>query len=252
MEHSLDELLDGMASPDPTVRDGWAYAELSGGVEDGSLAAHHDVIRERAVAHLSSPDLHVRTFAPLMLCWLLEAGDRDRASYDAFASWYATEPDTRAWDGEIGWLHAVAHGADYLGDAVTAGVAEPAEALDLLTARVLAPGGVWLAQEESRLAVAAVQALVLSDVATAATWVGPLHRAVTHWQETRTPGDPWPATIANIRALATTLYVALAEQPTVHRAPVTVPEDVAREVMTALAELVGAATPWLVQARPRS
>ncbi|MFJ4953043.1 DUF2785 domain-containing protein [Streptomyces sp. NPDC088760] len=32
--------------------------------------------------------------------------------YAAFSAWYPAEQDTRGWDDSLGWLHAVAHGAD--------------------------------------------------------------------------------------------------------------------------------------------
>jgi hypothetical protein len=35
-----------------------------------------------------------------------------RRWYGAFAGWYPRERDVRGWDDELGWLHAVAHGAD--------------------------------------------------------------------------------------------------------------------------------------------
>ncbi|MGW5030708.1 DUF2785 domain-containing protein [Streptomyces nigra] len=30
----------------------------------------------------------------------------------AFSAWYPQERDTPGWDDSLGWLHAVAHGAD--------------------------------------------------------------------------------------------------------------------------------------------
>jgi hypothetical protein len=32
--------------------------------------------------------------------------------YAAYSAWYPAERVTRGWDDELGWLHAVAHGAD--------------------------------------------------------------------------------------------------------------------------------------------
>ena len=48
-EHDLGTLLDGLSSPDPGVRDGWAYAELATGISTGRFAEHTDLIRTTAV-----------------------------------------------------------------------------------------------------------------------------------------------------------------------------------------------------------
>src|SRR6202034_786369 len=71
---------------------------------------------------LKDQELQARTFADLILAEVVE---RDMTSgrataeaslrwRDAFASWYPAERDLRGWDERLGWLHAVAHGADAL------------------------------------------------------------------------------------------------------------------------------------------
>uniref|UniRef100_UPI0036D414D2 DUF2785 domain-containing protein n=1 Tax=Sphingopyxis terrae TaxID=33052 RepID=UPI0036D414D2 len=74
--------------------------------------------RPRVSTH---PDIQARSFAALVLARVL---DRVRAVpqvvaeettdrwYGAFAAWFPAEVDTRGWDDTLGWLHAVAHGAD--------------------------------------------------------------------------------------------------------------------------------------------
>jgi len=116
-------LLVLLSSPDPHERDEIAYTELArriaGGDEDHALARLGDLMATR----FSASEIQVRTFAALILA---EVVDRDRITdlagqptvtrwRDAFAAWYRSEEDLRGWDDQLGWLHAIAHGADALG-----------------------------------------------------------------------------------------------------------------------------------------
>lgn len=85
----------------------------------------------------ASAEVQARTFAPLMLTWVVDAGDRE--AFEAVARWYPAESDTRGYDDDFGWLHAVAHGADYLGECARTGIATGREVLDLLAARLIGP-----------------------------------------------------------------------------------------------------------------
>lgn len=156
MLHGLQQLLDGLASPDPAVRDGWAYSELAEGIEGGRFEQDRLQIRTAALEHLGSAQVKARTFAPLILAWLIDAGDRNRGAFEAVARWYPAEVDTRGYDDRLGWLHAVAHGADYLGDCAQAHIATRPQILSLLAARLLGPGPAWHDQEGARVAHAAV------------------------------------------------------------------------------------------------
>ncbi len=91
---------------------------MGSGAEDGDLVGLGDEMALR----LKDPEIQVRTFAALILAEVVE---RDMASgrataeavlrwRDAFAAWYPAERDLRGWDERLGWLHAVAHGADAL------------------------------------------------------------------------------------------------------------------------------------------
>ncbi|MFF0740878.1 DUF2785 domain-containing protein [Streptomyces sp. NPDC004111] len=118
--HALKEAL---ASPDPELRDALAYSAaatwIGAGELDSALEALGDAMAERLATH---PEVQARTFAPLVLDSILErttaappglvrpaAVDR---WYRAFADWYAAERETEGWSDSLGWLHAVAHGAD--------------------------------------------------------------------------------------------------------------------------------------------
>lgn len=54
MAHGLDVLLDGLASEDQGVRDGWAYEELARGIAEQRFAGDVELIRATAVARLES------------------------------------------------------------------------------------------------------------------------------------------------------------------------------------------------------
>lgn len=184
MAHDLQRLVDGLASADPSVRDGWAYLELAEGIGSGRFAQDCPRIRAAAIAHLGSTAVQARTFAPLMLAWLVDAGDRDREAFEAVARWYPAESDTRGYDDRLGWLHAVAHGADYLGECARTGIATGREVLDLLAARLIGPGPAWRDQEDARVAHAAVAAMARCAEEDAAAWLGPVTAALDDFEET--------------------------------------------------------------------
>lgn len=250
MSHDLQVLLDGLASADPVVRDGWAYSELAEGIEGGRFAGDWPRIRAAALAHLESADVQARTFAPLMLTWLVAAGDRDRDAFDAVARWYPAESDTRGYTDRLGWLHAVAHGADYLGECARAGIATGSQVLDLLAARLLGPGQAWHDQEDARVAHAAVVALGRCTANEASAWLGPVATALDAFEEAvddeQATGRP-PAWIHNTYSTCTSLYVALSEQPRDGEDNARI--DHADATRAALARIVSRMTPWLVMPR---
>lgn len=249
MPHSLQTLLDGLSSEDPEVRDGWAYAELAEGIDDGRFDNDWAHIRAAALTHLQSPHVHARTFAPLMLTWLIAAGDRDRGSFEAVARWYLHESDTRGHDDRLGWLHAVAHGADYLGECARAGVATGPEVLDLLAARLVGPGPAWRQQEQARVAHAAVLALADCTEEEASGWLNSVGLALdsladNHMQPATGPPPAW---LHNTHTTCTCLYLALSEKPRDGEDPARI--EVALAARGALARTASRITPWLVGAQ---
>lgn len=247
MTHTLDELLDAMASRDPDVRDGWAYQELSEGITGGRFAAEHDQIRTRMTRALSDGEIQARAFAPLVLAWLVVAGDRDASAYETFANWYATESDTRGYDSERGWLHAVAHGADYLGEAAKAGIAAPEQVLDLAATRMVADGPIWAQQEDARLGVAMLVALARIEPAHADCWFATIERALDSFEAASTlPPPPW---LRNVSMTLSGVYLALAEQPMDGDDEVAVDPDVSAIVRANCATVLARMQPWMVQPR---
>jgi Protein of unknown function (DUF2785) len=121
-EYSRENLLTMLRSADPAERGEVACLamvhRIGSGAEDGDLVALGDEMALR----LQDPEIQVRTFAALILAEVVE---RDMTSgrataeavlrwRDAFAAWYPAERDLGGWDERLGWLHAVAHGADAL------------------------------------------------------------------------------------------------------------------------------------------
>ncbi|MFB7474597.1 DUF2785 domain-containing protein [Kitasatospora sp. NPDC056184] len=154
-----------LRSPDPHVRDSLAYEQLCRWVPlltPEQRLALGDEMAER----LSDPEIQARTFAPLILADLADLGAHRPAWLDAFARWYLAESDLRGFDPGLGWLHAVAHGADYLA-ALGRGplLADPAPLLELVAARLLAPTDHVLdALEDDRLGRALAQILTRPEL----------------------------------------------------------------------------------------
>lgn len=227
LSDAVGELTDMLAAADPAVRDDLAYSILitwiRRGVLDDRLAALGDLM----VSRLAHPEIQARTFAPLILA---AAVDRDTAAgvlgeagprewFELFAAWWVAEPDIRGWDDQLGWLHAVAHGADLAGAlGVSAGLAA-AEVLTVIARRVVAPTGYQYAQmEEDRVARAIVRVLgrpgLTAEEATG--WLAVIDELFA----TGGPGS-LPVPVANTLAVLRATYVMADRAPTPHARAVT-------------------------------
>lgn len=250
MEHSLQVLLAGLADPDPGIRDGWAYAELAEGIASGRFAGEKDIILATAVSRFGHDDIWARSFAPLVLAWLADAGVFDRAAFTAFARWYVGERDTRGHDPDHGWLHAVAHVADLLGVCVARGHISGDEALAVVAQRLLAPGTAWRHQEDARLARAVVTAVAAArdsgglgastanDPIGPPPWVADLHRGLDRFEEAAPEGEP-PAWVHNTSVTCAKAHLALTLADAV-------PPPRRAAHLTGLAGVVRRMEPWLV------
>ncbi|MFI5528571.1 DUF2785 domain-containing protein [Kitasatospora sp. NPDC051853] len=154
MRSELPGLLADLRSPDPAVRDDHAYVrlvELAPGLEEAERLRLGDELAGR----FGDPEVHVRSFAALVLARLVEAGAHRAEWVEAFARWYPAEPDLRGYDAGLGWLHAAAHGADLLAAFGRHPAVEPAPLLELGARRLLAPTGqVFDAMEDDRIGCA--------------------------------------------------------------------------------------------------
>ena len=209
-------LVELLRSPDPDVRDEVGFSELARRISSGAEDENLVNLGEQMTAMFSDPEIQARTFAALVLA---EVVDRDRITggtgepavlrwRDLFAAWFRAEQDLRGWDDRLGWVHAVAHGADALGSfgrSPRLGADDLAGLLLLARDRLLAPTTLLFANmEDERLANAI--ALVLSrpelDAESATTWLGKLGERLAAGE----PG-PVPAWGSNAMRTLRMLYV---------------------------------------------
>jgi len=125
-----------------------------------------------------------------------------------FGRWWLGETDLRGWDADLGWLHAVAHGADLLrafGRSPRLGGEQLRGLLELAVERLLAKHGyLWADGEDDRLGYALATVLTRPEISAADStgWLVRIKGTI----ESGEPG-PVPAWAANtLRALGS-LYV---------------------------------------------
>ncbi|MDH6108886.1 hypothetical protein P3T36_002234 [Kitasatospora sp. MAP12-15] len=141
-----DELSAMLVSPDPVVRDEHAYTAAARWIRDGQLDEILVGFGDAAATRLQHPEIQARTFAPLILRCVLTrsialgtAPQPAERWYAAFAAWFPAERDTRGRDDTLGWLHAVAHGADAAAAFAQALPARRPDLLELCAHRMTAP-----------------------------------------------------------------------------------------------------------------
>jgi hypothetical protein len=245
VEHTLRSLVEDLASPDPSVRDDHAYAALSRLVARGLPPADRTWLAARMLDRLGHDRVEARAFAPLVLAALVTAGHGEEAWVPTVTRWWLGETDLRGHDPALGWIHAVAHGADFYGACGLAGVGDAEELLDALAARIVAPTEhVWRDQEDDRVARAVTFVLARPGlpVGVATGWLG----AVGALFASGSPGAVPPEASNTMRTLRS-LHVALGEQVLRDDEPVVV--EHAEVVRAAAAQLLAEVTPWFW--RPR-
>jgi Protein of unknown function (DUF2785) len=173
---AIAELSEALRSPDPALRDKQAYAILAHWIPELD-SAQRRCLGSVMAARFTEPQIQARTFAPLILASVVEQGDFEPAWLTAFAKWYPAETDLRGYDPVLGWLHAVAHGADLLGAFGLSSQVDPARLLDLAAARLLARTDyVFAHQEDDRLGYAIGLTLTRAELSEAqsVTWLAPV------------------------------------------------------------------------------
>jgi hypothetical protein len=211
-------LVDDLRSPDPAVRDDGAYQELAELAGAGALDEHLVELGDRAAALLTDGTVQARSFGALLLALVVNRDTRTGRADDestqrwlgAACRWYPAEQDTRGWDRELGWLHAVAHGADALGELAASprtGRDGQAVLLDALVSRAVEPTDQhWLQDEDDRVALA-VMAVLLRDGLDSEQVRAAIERLSTGWTEAS--AAPVPAVADNCVRLARTLHLQL-------------------------------------------
>jgi len=238
------ELSEMLRSPKPEVRDSLAYSTLAAWIIRGNLPRDRQTdLGDQMAQRFTDPAVQARTFAPLILACL---ADRDLVEDEwvvAFEGWYPTEADLRGYDGSLGWLHAVAHGADLLGELGMTSTVDPERMLRLATARLTAPTDyVWRDQEDDRLGYAIAQTMTRDDLgpAEAVGWLDPLETLLEEPSEV-----PLPPTVSNALRTLRSLYVLLGTGVRVRGQDLPLVPRHASWVQARLVEVLHHGTPWM-------
>ncbi|GAA5513262.1 hypothetical protein Dcar01_01991 [Deinococcus carri] len=172
---ALHELLGMLASPDPAVRDAQAYSTLA----LWTRAGHFDgVLRElgdRAGSGLGNDQVLVRSFSALVLGEVVRRDAQQRVVGPAvrhlwmehWQFYYPSEQDVRSYDPDLGWIHAVAHGADTAREFALHPITTPAELnviLRTVTERLSSLPMPLYQTEEDRIALALLAVLSRTEV----------------------------------------------------------------------------------------
>jgi hypothetical protein len=172
----LADVCEALRSRDPAVRDEQAFSLLADWIPVLDPAERH-ALGNLMTRRFDDPEIQARTFAPLILARIIEEGDYDPGWLAGFAEWYPAETDVRGYDPELGWLHAIAHGADLLGAFARCPEVDPVLLLELAAARLLAETDyVFAHQEDDRLGYAVGMTLTREDLseADALRWLDPI------------------------------------------------------------------------------
>ncbi len=218
------ELTAMLGSPDPAQRDGIAYPALATWIEKGTydhlLGGLGDGIAEGLLNGLGDTDgtsVFRRSFSALVLAECIArdtvAGLLPAAKVlawgDRLAGWFLRERDTRGWVEGHGWAHAVAHGADAIGQLGASrhlGVPELTVMLDVLADRITDAGTPpLLAGELDRMAAATCVILRrnLVPLSVVEPWVA---RVAAAARTAGRRGDPYAGT-TNAEGYLRSLYL---------------------------------------------
>lgn len=238
LEELTGELSRALADPDPGIRDGAAYSVLFTWIERGVIDGPRRLaLGDEMAARFDDPEIQARTFAPLVLDMLVSQGDFRPEWVDALARWYPAEEDLRGHDEDLGWLHAVAHGADLLGVFGRHAEVDPVRMLELAAARLTAPTAhVWDQLEDDRLARAVARVLTRPDLSEddATAWLG----VVADEFGADDIGVPVPAHLSNCLRTLRMLYVLADRGVRMSRDGVPVPLHHGEAVKARLAEVL--------------
>lgn len=207
---TLDEALAGFTSADPSVRDGSAYGSLQKHIKGGLPATEVTRVAAHLTKQLHHDAPYARSFAPLGFCWLVNAGHWDKAWWTAVSEWLLEEQDTSGYVADVGWVHAVAHGADFVGACAKAGRIPGLDAVTVLLRRTtIDVDGRWGFGESDRVAYALVVALAAMPAVAAAdsTWLAPVDSWCDAIEQSDKPSPPASVhnTITTLHALHTML-----------------------------------------------
>ena len=232
LDESTVELVELLGHPNPRMREDVAYPMMTTwinrGVYDDLLGGFGDGIAPGLRFGLGfDGDVSVlrRSYSALMLAEII--GRDNNAQLlgpepvlgwgDLVTSWYVREQDHRGWIPELGWAHAIAHGADALAALARSrhfGRLELTVVLDVVADRVLTPTSyVWRHGEDDRLAYAVMTLLHRNalDPGLVEPWLVRLGEGIKHPRTRGHAEVEWPSAAArNTSALLRALHLQLA------------------------------------------
>jgi len=226
------ELVGMLGDPDPGRRDRLAYPVLatwiSNGVYDNLLIGLGDGVAvglRHGLGADGDDSVLRRSYSALILAEVLRRDNQMRLLRndtvlgwgDVASTWFVRERDLRGWVPGRGWAHAVAHGADLVGQLARSRHVGPLELtvlLDVIADRLLEPTAyVCRHGEEDRLAFAVMIVLHRNVVSFGVleAWVARLGTGMSRKPARRQAGAEWPtASAANTTAFLRALHVQLA------------------------------------------
>lgn len=238
------ELTEMLRSPDPQIRDTLGFGTLARWISRGHLSDDQQVaLGDQMAQRFTDPEVQARTFAPLILACLAERDVADERWVAAFERWYAAETDLRGYDPTLGWLHAVAHGGDLLGELGLTSTVDPRRMLGLAARRLAAPTDlVWREAEDDRLGYALAQTLTREDLgpAEATAWLDAVEALLAKQQ-----GVTVAANASNSVRTLRMLHVLLETGVRVRGRDLPVVPPHAQVLKVRLVEVLHLATPWM-------
>jgi hypothetical protein len=225
----LAALVNDLRSPDPRVRDEGAYSTLATRISQGRADEHLVALGDAGAALLVDPAIQSRSFGALLLALVVDRINSLSSGIPAvgsaaevvrpidfvrwlavFLSWYSGEQDLRGHDQTLGWLHAVAHGADTLaafGGSRLLNTSEQVMLLDVTAQRLHTPTAHHLTQQEDdRLGLAVLTILARGSVPAddMCAWID---RLAAPWRDRA--GGETSAQLDNTIRFARTLHLQL-------------------------------------------
>lgn len=195
--------------------------------------AQYTDLGERCTALLgTAPHAATRSYAALALAEIVRTGTWQDTWTEPVIRWWTREEDLRGFDPEEGWIHAVAHGADLIGEMALAEVVPAPRLLGACSRRLIAPTEfVWADGEDDRVALAAMRALSRAqDEATAVAFLMP----VAGFLLSRQPSPVPPCYTNTLRSLRSLLMFLDAGRPVVGAPDVPAHADAVRRAVLSI------------------
>lgn len=263
------ELVTMLGSPNPVERDEIAYSVLaswiSEGVYDDLLVTFGDSLADALGTGIGQHDddsVFRRSFSALVLAACIS---RDNVAHvlpvdavlawaDKSLSWFTREQDLRGRVPDKGWAHAVAHGADLLGELAQSrhlGAMHLGVLLEVIGERMLLSSSRLLTDGEDDRAAAATLLILQRNLVSAEqldSWVEMLGQGLVRPRGYRP--DAWPSPSArNTSAYLRALYVHLAigARPAGATISFSEPPECRADLLLSLLSVIPRLTPWLYE-----